>query len=112
MWAHIRAAHSIKRLYDSDKPKFENIPFAIKRSHRSMNIDELVEARVNQILAARDNNVSRNIQALPGTNDVRVTVSRGVNTHGGEPMELVTRVTRTVREETTVEEVLTGMYLL
>lgn len=55
MWAHIRAAHSVKRLYDCDKPKFENIPFAIKRSQRSMNIYQLVEARVAQALASREN---------------------------------------------------------
>lgn len=112
MWAHIRAAHSIKRLYDSDKPKFENIPFSIKRSQRSMNIDELVEARVAQVLASRENvqnSTTRNVQSVPGTKNVRVTVPHGLSSHGQNSIEGFTRITRTVREETIVEEIFAGL---
>lgn len=112
MWAHIRAAHSIKRLYDEDKPRFENVPFAIKRSQRFVNIDQLVEARVAQVLASRENaseSASRDVRAIPGTNNVRVTFPHGSNSHGLHPVEGFTRITRTVREETVVEEFIPGL---
>lgn len=96
MWAHIRAAHSIKRLYDDDKPKFENIPFSIKRSQRSMDIDALVEARVAAVLASRENvsnSTPRNIRAVPGTNDVRVTIRPGSDLRADHPIGLHPRDT-------------------
>lgn len=76
-----------------------------------MNIDELVEARVAQVLATRENvqnSVPRNIRSVPGTNNVQVTVQHGLDSHGKHSIEGFTRITRTIREETIVEETFAG----